>query len=416
MGTMLPIKPQVKPSAAYQSTFDKSIKPMEPNEVKIEMGTCQNFSSNDVTKTISIEIVQSIPENKIANGNSSDLSSQRSQVQDPVEKEFEIDDNLLTPTKRNRRAPSRLIEEDEIESSEKSPRSPKLGPKSPKPPSPKLAPKSPKSPPKSPESSDSPKSPGSPIHFDKGFKPKTYERTPTKASKESSFEIPEIPEILENLTIEEVEPVEVKVEKPEEVKSGEIEQKLATKRSQKARKNTDSGFYKPEHIELLMQTYEKCSKYPSKEEMSELAKIIGVLPIKILWWFTHRRRIERKKGDNLLAKNAKNETSEKPDSTIEIDTELNSNNLATPVKVEPEITSEIPKITAEIPKITSEKIPKRTTSKIANKISKETDETTSETLTKASEILSKTSEGPKKTSEVPKKTSESPKKNSEILE
>merc|ERR1712051_60662 len=292
MSKMLPITPQVKPSAAYQRSFEKSIKPIEPNEIKIEMGTCQNFSSNDVTKTISIEIVQSIPENKIANGNSSDLSSQRSQVQDPVEKEFEIDDNLLTPTKRNRRAPSRLIEEDETESSEKSPKSPKLGPKSPKPPSPKLAP-------------ESPKSPGSPIHFDKGFKPKTYERTPTKATKESSFEIPEIPEILENLAIEEDEPIEVKVEKPEEVKSGEIEQKLATKRNTKGRKNTDSRFYKPEHIELLMQTYEKCSKYPSKEEMSELAKIIGVLPIKILWWFTHRRRIERKKGDNLLAKNAK---------------------------------------------------------------------------------------------------------------
>merc|ERR1712051_364390 len=344
MGTMLPIKPQVKPSAAYQSTFDKSIKPIEPNEIKIEMGTCQNFSSNDVTKTISIEIVQSIPENEIINGNSSDLSSQRSQVQDPVEKEVEIDRNLLTPTKRNRRAPSRLIEEDEIENSEKSPKSPKLP--------------------------DSPKSPGSPIYFDKGFKPKTYERTPTKASKESSFEIPEIPEILENLAIEEDEPIEVKVEKPEEVKSGEIEQKLATKRSTKARKNTDSRFYKPEHIELLMQTYEKCSKYPSKEEMSELAKIIGVLPIKILWWFTHRRRIERKKGDNLLAKTNKNENSEKPDSTIETDTELNSNNLSTPVKIEPEIASEIPKITAEIPKISSEKTPKRTASKVVNKISK----------------------------------------------
>merc|ERR1712008_16338 len=229
MSKMLPITPQVKPSAAYQSTFDKSIKPIEPNEIKIEMGTCQNFSSNDVTKTISIEIVQSKPENMIANGNGSDLSSQRSQVQDPVVEEFEIDDNLLTPTKRNRRAPSRLIEEDEIESSEKSPKSPKLGPKSPKPLSPKLAPKSPKS----PELPDSPKSPGSPIHFDKGFKPITYERTPTKASKESSFEIPEIPEILENLAIEEAEPIEVKVEKPEEIKSGEIEQKLAIKRSTK---------------------------------------------------------------------------------------------------------------------------------------------------------------------------------------
>merc|ERR1712008_107724 len=209
---------------------------------------------------------------------------------------------------------------------------------------------------------------------------------------------------------------EVKVKKPEEIESGKIEQELATKRSQKARKNTDSRFYKPEHIELLMQTYDKCSKYPSKEEMSELAKIIGVLPIKILWWFTHRRRIERKKGDNLLAKNAKNESSEKPDSAIETDTEFNSNNLATPVKIEPEIASEIPKITAEIPKITSEKIPKSTTtSEIANKISKETDEITSDTLTKASEILSKTSEGPNKTSEVQKKTSESPKKTSEIL-
>merc|ERR1712203_1053681 len=97
----------------------------------------------------------------------------------------------------------------------------------------------------------------------------------TKASKESSFEIPEIPEILENLSIEEDEPIEVKVEKPEEIKSGEIEQKLATKRTTKARKNTDSRFYKPEHIELLMQTYEKCSKYPSKEEIQNWPKLLG---------------------------------------------------------------------------------------------------------------------------------------------
>jgi hypothetical protein len=75
------------------------------------------------------------------------------------------------------------------------------------------------------------------------------------------------------------------------------------KSSQKMRKNTDSRFYKPEHIELLTQVYDKSGKYPSKEEMSELAKIIGVLPIKILWWFTHRRRMEKKKEGGDLTEN-----------------------------------------------------------------------------------------------------------------
>ena len=97
------------------------------------------------------------------------------------------------------------------------------------------------------------------------------------------------------------------------------------KRSKKSRKNTNSrSFYKSEHIELLKQTYEKSAKYPSKEEISELAKIIGVLPIKVVWWFGHRRQEERKKGDK-FSKTVKNETLEKLGSTNE--TELNSNNV-----------------------------------------------------------------------------------------
>ena len=54
-------------------------------------------------------------------------------------------------------------------------------------------------------------------------------------------------------------------------------------------------YYSPEHTKLLIDLYERTNKYPSKEEMNEIAKIIGVLPIKILWWFTHRRRREKSK-------------------------------------------------------------------------------------------------------------------------
>ena len=56
-------------------------------------------------------------------------------------------------------------------------------------------------------------------------------------------------------------------------------------------------YYTPEHRKLLMDTYERTNKYPTKQDMSELAKIIGVLPIKILWWYTHRRRQDRRKGE-----------------------------------------------------------------------------------------------------------------------
>ena len=57
-------------------------------------------------------------------------------------------------------------------------------------------------------------------------------------------------------------------------------------------------YYTPEHRKLLMDTYERTNKYPTKQDMSELAKIIGVLPIKILWWYTHRRRQDRRKGED----------------------------------------------------------------------------------------------------------------------
>ena len=54
--------------------------------------------------------------------------------------------------------------------------------------------------------------------------------------------------------------------------------------------------------------YERTNKYPSKAERNEIAKIIGVLPIKILGWFTHRRKQDRKpkkiiafhKGEKML--------------------------------------------------------------------------------------------------------------------
>ena len=111
-----------------------------------------------------------------------------------------------------------------------------------------------------------------------------------------------------------------------EIKSDKIEKNSAVKRSKKLRKNTNSRFfYKSEHVELLKQTYEKSARYPSKEEMSELAQIIGVLPNKVLWWFAHRRQMELKKGDK-FSKTAKNENLEKLGSTIETDAELNSNN------------------------------------------------------------------------------------------
>ena len=55
---------------------------------------------------------------------------------------------------------------------------------------------------------------------------------------------------------------------------------------------------------MLFELYEKSNKYPSKEEMSDLAKIIGVLPIKILWWFTHRRRMDKKKGGDFTEKSS----------------------------------------------------------------------------------------------------------------
>ena len=53
-------------------------------------------------------------------------------------------------------------------------------------------------------------------------------------------------------------------------------------------------YYSPEHTKLLIDLYERTNKYPSKEEMNEIAKIIGVLPNKILWWFSDRRRNEKK--------------------------------------------------------------------------------------------------------------------------
>ena len=47
-----------------------------------------------------------------------------------------------------------------------------------------------------------------------------------------------------------------------------------------------------------MEVYNK-NKYPDKEEMNRLAKIIDVKPIKVLWWFSHRRRAEAKQLGNV---------------------------------------------------------------------------------------------------------------------
>jgi len=81
--------------------------------------------------------------------------------------------------------------------------------------------------------------------------------------------------------------------------SSEKESPLRPTRASKASSNKiNSRYYKPEHTQMLIECYDRSNKYPSKEDMNDLAKIIGVLPIKILWWFTHRRRQERKKGED----------------------------------------------------------------------------------------------------------------------
>ena len=142
----------------------------------------------------------------------------------------DFDNENLSPSKRVRRAPSRLIEEEE-ENLEKSP-------------------------------------------------PKTPLKTYSRCSK--------------------VEPFDVLLKEIEE--DSEREQKIEKPQEKTPKKLKDARYYKPEHTQLLVDLYEKTNKYPTKQEMSEVAKIIGVLPIKILWWFTHRRRQERKKGEDFFKK------------------------------------------------------------------------------------------------------------------
>ena len=128
----------------------------------------------------------------------------------------------------------------------------------------------------------------------------------------------EVQPILKNLAVE----LEVRFEKTEEIKSVEIEESSSAAKNKKVRKNTDGRFYKPEHIQLLIQTYKNSARYPSKEKMSELAKLIGVLPIKIQWWFTDRRKMDRKNGEK-FPKAAKNKTYSKIDDIVKNETQSN---------------------------------------------------------------------------------------------
>ena len=158
---------------------------------------------------------------------------------------------LLTPEKRKRRAPSRLISEDE--------------------PPPILSPKSPKSP--SPKSPSLPKSRNDLTENFENLKSVTAGNGIVTSTPNKSSEIT-----------------------PQKIKKAQ-------------------RYYKPEHTQMLFELYEKSNKYPSKEEMNEVAKVIGVLPIKILWWFTHRRRMDKKKEGGDLTEN-KNSSSDKQSSII----------------------------------------------------------------------------------------------------
>ena len=158
---------------------------------------------------------------------------------------------LLTPEKRKRRAPSRLISEDE--------------------PPPILSPKSPKSP--SPKSPSLPKSRNDLTENFENLKSVTAGNGIVTSTPNKSSEVT-----------------------PQKIKKAQ-------------------RYYKPEHTQMLFELYEKSNKYPSKEEMSEVAKVIGVLPIKILWWFTHRRRMDKKKEGGDLTEN-KNSSPDKQSSII----------------------------------------------------------------------------------------------------
>ena len=158
---------------------------------------------------------------------------------------------LLTPEKRKRRAPSRLISEDE--------------------PPPILSPKSPKSP--SPKSPSLPKSRNDLTENFENLKSVTAGNGIVTSTPNKSSEVT-----------------------PQKIKKAQ-------------------RYYKPEHTQMLFELYEKSNKYPSKEEMNEVAKVIGVLPIKILWWFTHRRRMDKKKEGGDLTEN-KNSSPDKQSSII----------------------------------------------------------------------------------------------------
>ena len=265
----------------------------------------------------------------------------------------ENENSDITPTKRVRRAPSRLIEEDDgltvpRRSRETTPKTPERTPlKSPERET-KTPDKSLKTPEKTPEKSQiatqktpkktperetkpPPKSPKTPV--------RTYVRQGKKSdlaqelmseNEEISSKIQEIitktlvdDDDEEEGVVFDITEKEVPIILPVAVENGHSKEKVekigpstsqdnqnnyvqvdvkSPKKGSKplpTKKVTHSRFYKPEHTDMLVDLYERTNKYPSKEEMNELAKTIGVLPIKILWWCTHRRRQDKKKGSDV---------------------------------------------------------------------------------------------------------------------
>jgi hypothetical protein len=60
-------------------------------------------------------------------------------------------------------------------------------------------------------------------------------------------------------------------------------------------KYKSNRYYKPEQSAILWEFYLQ-NQYPSKAEQAELAMKVGGIEIKrIIWWFTHRRRMDKKK-------------------------------------------------------------------------------------------------------------------------
>ena len=79
-------------------------------------------------------------------------------------------------------------------------------------------------------------------------------------------------------------------------------------------KYKSNRYYKPEQSAILWEFYQK-NQYPSKAEQVELAKKVGGIEIRrIIWWFTHRRRTDKKKGLTIVAQeNTSQPANDEPD-------------------------------------------------------------------------------------------------------